>query len=63
MSISKTYVSQASFINHLELSADLKHLFVAGQLDECIIKYKVEKLSNDTDLDYQLYGTFQNDPN
>jgi hypothetical protein len=42
MCISKTYVSQASFINRLELTRDLKQLFVSGQLDECIVMYRVQ---------------------
>ena len=41
MAISKTYVSQISFISSLQLSFDLKYLFVAGQIDECILKYDI----------------------
>jgi hypothetical protein len=41
MAISKTYVSQISFISSLQLSSDLKYLFVAGQIDECILKYDI----------------------
>lgn len=41
MSTCKTYPSQASFIAHLELSNDKKYLFVAGQLDEDVVKYNV----------------------
>ncbi len=61
MAISKTYVSQASFISHMELSSDLKYLFVAGQLDESIVKYHVHELSTNCDLDYQPYDTYHNE--
>ena len=33
MAISKTYVSQTSYINSLQISSDNKYLFVSGQTD------------------------------
>jgi hypothetical protein len=45
----------------MELSSDLKYLFVAGQLDESIVKYQVDELNPKCELDYQIYDMYQND--
>lgn len=44
MSTCKTYPSQASFISKLELSGDGRFLFVAGQVDEAIVKYSIQEI-------------------
>jgi hypothetical protein len=61
MSISKSYVSQFSQISSLQLSHDRRYLFVAGQVDEAVVKYKVRELGEGTDVDYQLYDVWRKD--
>ena len=62
MGIGKTYMSQISFINQMELSWDGKYLFVAGSVDQCIVKYVIVQQRITSDLDYTAYETEESDP-